>query len=106
MAAMRGALAASMRCCGLTLPSRGRHKGRFAPFAPPLMSNVRPRRMQPTPRSLSWNEVLGFYEDLAQKPGCRIEPLVDLVRFLAESPYARSLFPYTSHADLHIGRVR
>ena len=25
----------------LTLPSRGRHKGRFAPFAPPLMSNVR-----------------------------------------------------------------
>lgn len=27
--------------CGLTLPSRGRHKGCFAPFAPPLMSNVR-----------------------------------------------------------------
>src|SRR3954463_4996093 len=27
---------------GLTLPSRGRSKGRFAPFGPPLMSNVRP----------------------------------------------------------------
>src|SRR6185295_1665019 len=26
----------------LTLPSRGRSKGRFAPFGPPLMSNVRP----------------------------------------------------------------
>ena len=27
---------------GLTLPSSGRSKGRFAPFGPPLMSNVRP----------------------------------------------------------------
>ena len=31
--------------CGLTLPSRGRHKGRFAPFVPPLMSNVSPQQM-------------------------------------------------------------
>ena len=29
---------------GLTLPSSGRSKGRFAPFGPPLMSNVRPRK--------------------------------------------------------------
>jgi hypothetical protein len=29
---------------GLTLPSSGRRKGRFAPFAPPLMSNVRAHR--------------------------------------------------------------
>ena len=29
--------------CGLTPPSSGRSKGRFAPFGPPLMSNVRPR---------------------------------------------------------------
>jgi hypothetical protein len=29
----------------LTLPSRGRSKGRFAPFGPPLMSNVRRTRM-------------------------------------------------------------
>jgi hypothetical protein len=28
---------------GLTLPSRGRFKGRCAPFGPPLMSNVRPQ---------------------------------------------------------------
>ena len=27
--------------CGLTSPSSGRSKGRFAPFGPPLMSNVR-----------------------------------------------------------------
>jgi hypothetical protein len=30
----------------LTLPSSGRSKGRFAPFGPPLMSNVRPDGMQ------------------------------------------------------------
>ena len=30
--------------CRLTPPSSGRPKGRFAPFAPPLMSNVRPRQ--------------------------------------------------------------
>jgi len=30
----------------LTLPSSGRSKGRFAPFGPPLMSNVRPHCMQ------------------------------------------------------------
>jgi len=29
---------------GLTLPSRGHHKGRFAPFVLPLMSNVRRRK--------------------------------------------------------------
>jgi hypothetical protein len=62
--------------------------------------------MQHTPRSLSWKEVRDFYEDLAQKPDWKIEPLVDLVKGLATSQYAASLFPYTSHADLHIGRVR
>jgi len=30
------------RCRHLTIPSSGRSKGRFAPFGPPLMSNVRP----------------------------------------------------------------
>ena len=30
----------------LTLPSSGRSKGRFAPFGPPLMSNVRPHCVQ------------------------------------------------------------
>ena len=29
------------KSCGLTPPSSGRSKGRFAPFGPPLMSNVR-----------------------------------------------------------------
>ena len=32
------------RCRNLTPPSSGRPKGRCAPFAPPLMSNVRPGR--------------------------------------------------------------
>jgi hypothetical protein len=33
----------------LTLPSSGRSKGRFAPFGPPLMSNVRPHAMPLAP---------------------------------------------------------
>ena len=40
-------------CRRLTPPSSGRPKGRFAPFGPPLMSNVRPQwRHRNTPRSL------------------------------------------------------
>jgi len=35
---------------GLTPPSSGRRKGRFAPFAPPLMSNVRPHLEAPSVR--------------------------------------------------------
>jgi hypothetical protein len=62
--------------------------------------------MQRTPRSLSWEEVRDFYADLARRPGWKIAPLVELVEFLSASPYAIGLFPYTSHADLHIGRVR
>jgi len=38
-------LGCSPSCSGLTLPSSGRPKGRFAPFGPPLMSNVRPHAM-------------------------------------------------------------
>ena len=34
----------------LTLPSSGRSKGRFAPFGPPLMSNVRPQNTSGSPR--------------------------------------------------------
>ena len=34
--------AGCLQSCGLTSPSSGRPKGRCAPFAPPLMSNVRP----------------------------------------------------------------
>ena len=35
-----------IEACHLTPPSSGRSKGRFAPFGPPLMSNVRSRRTQ------------------------------------------------------------
>ena len=43
-------LGASRCPSGLTPPSSGRLKGRFAPFAPPLMSNVRSRQTR-LPRS-------------------------------------------------------
>ena len=41
--AFAAVLEARAQECGLTPPSSGRRKGRFAPFAPPLMSNVRPQ---------------------------------------------------------------
>ena len=37
--------------CGLTLPSRGRLQSGFAALEPPLMSNVRPRRVSRTTRA-------------------------------------------------------
>jgi hypothetical protein len=57
------------------------------------------------PRSQPWPAIHAFYADLARKPGWEIEPMVDLVRFIQKSPYAHGLFPYTSPADLHVGRV-
>ena len=57
------------------------------------------------PRSHSWQEIRGFYEEFAQEPDWQIEPMIELVRFISESPYASGLFPYTSHTDLHIGRA-
>ena len=43
---MRRSRSCFLRRRRLTPPSSGRPKGRFAPFAPPLMSNVRPRLSQ------------------------------------------------------------
>ena len=40
------ALARRGTACGLTPPSSGRFKGRFASFGPPLMSNVGPQRSE------------------------------------------------------------
>ena len=47
--------------CHLTPPSSGRPKGRFAPFAPPLMSNVRARKRAVTPPFLAVVFLLGAF---------------------------------------------
>ena len=63
---------------GLTPPSSGRPKGRFAPFAPPLMSNVRQHKggnmacdlRSGQPLSLLWQRSLPFVEaHLNRHPG-------------------------------------
>ena len=48
---------------GLTLPSRGRSKGRFAPFGPPLMSNVRPHHNHRGPPKLQTAKSHGLYRE-------------------------------------------
>ena len=45
--------------CGLTPPSSGRPKGRFAPFAPPLMSNVRRHETDLSSLRRSGNQLFG-----------------------------------------------
>ncbi len=57
------------------------------------------------PRSQPWPDIRAFYADLARERHWQIEPMLDLVQFIEKSPYASGLFPYTSHADLHVGRV-
>ena len=56
-------------------------------------------------RTQSWAYVVSYYAGLSRQPGWHIEPLLELVSFLAGSPYAQALFPYTSHDVLGIGRV-
>ena len=54
----------------------------------------------------SWQNVVKHYDDLVNQHAWPFNPMLDLVRFLASSPYAPSLFPRTSHDLLRIGRVR
>lgn len=56
-------------------------------------------------RTQPWSEVVAFYAGLVDEAGWPIEPMLALVRFLANSPYAAGLFPYTSHDILGIGRA-
>jgi hypothetical protein len=56
-------------------------------------------------RTLRWDEVIAFYEDLASSLGSDIEPMVQLVRALSIEPYRSALFPCTSHAVLRMARV-
>jgi hypothetical protein len=56
-------------------------------------------------KTLAWGDVVRFYDGLAKEHQWRVEPMAELVRFIAESPYAKALFPATSHATLLVGRV-
>ena len=62
--------------CGLTPPSSGRPKGRFAPFAPPLMSNVRPHKL---------DSCTSMEEDNASMLGFLAAPLIPGVAFALSS---------------------
>jgi hypothetical protein len=53
----------------------------------------------------TWSDVISFYESLIHKAGWQIEPMLALVQFIASSPYADCLFPYTSHDVLGMGRL-
>lgn len=55
-------------------------------------------------RTLAWPDVVSFYQDLVHAHAWPIEPMLDLVTFIAASPYAVGLFPVTSHATLRLGR--
>jgi hypothetical protein len=54
-------------------------------------------------RTLSWSDVVSFYQKLIQTHALPIIPMLDLVTFIAASPYAAGLFPVTSHATLRLG---
>lgn len=55
-------------------------------------------------RTVPWNEVVDWYQQLCQA-GWKLEPLLELVRFLSGSGYSAGLFAYTSHDALGLGRV-
>ena len=56
-------------------------------------------------RTSPWPKVEEFYHGLLHKHSWPIEPMFELVQFLASSAYSKSLFPFTSHDILCIGRV-
>jgi hypothetical protein len=56
-----------------------------------------------TYRTLPWSDVVSFYHDLVHAHDWRSQPMLDLVTFIAASPYALGLFPVTSHATLRLG---
>lgn len=56
-------------------------------------------------RTLPWPDVVSFYGELVHAHSWHIEPMLELVQFVAGSPYAPGLFPYTSHDRLCLGRT-
>src|SRR4051794_24355981 len=61
--------------------------------------------MTPTIESRPWPEVVGFYRELVNDSGWYFQPMLDLVEFLAASPFAEGLFPTTSVARLCLART-
>jgi hypothetical protein len=57
-------------------------------------------------RTVPWSEVEARYAKLAALPAWDIAPMCSLVAYLAQSPYADGLFPFTSMDVLCLGRVR
>jgi hypothetical protein len=56
-------------------------------------------------RTSAWAEVEHFYERLVNESAWPFASMLELVRFVASSPYASALFPATSHEVLLLGRV-
>lgn len=57
-----------------------------------------------TYKTHSWTEIVERYRELVQDYAWPIQPMLDLVTFIADSPYAAGLFPLTSMDRLRIGR--
>ena len=69
------------------------------------MSNVRRQMLPNRLRTSTWPEVEHFYERLVNESLWPFEPMLGFVRFVGSSPYAKSLFPATSHEVLLVSRV-
>ena len=65
------------------------------------MSEPAPRRLPAT----CWPGIVRFYEKLVHTHGFDLEPMVTLVRRIASSPSAISVYPSTSHEALGLSRV-
>jgi hypothetical protein len=56
-------------------------------------------------RTQSWHEIAAFYRELIEERARPLQPMLDLVEFLASPRYGRSLFPCTSGDTLLVGRI-
>jgi hypothetical protein len=54
----------------------------------------------------SWDEVVSVFRHLVDDCGWKVRPMLELVEFVASSPYATALFPTTSHDRLCLSRTR
>lgn len=54
----------------------------------------------------SWADILAFYRELDERSDGDFAPMIDLVRGIADTPYASDLFAATSMAQLCLGRIK
>ena len=52
-----------------------------------------------------WPVLVSFYEDFVKRYGWSIQPMVELVRYIAQGRLSTGLFAYTSHATLVLGQT-